>query len=182
MKRVATPFNERSWKLENISVATGSGKCVFYFFKNTILKAFYLGNNNFWQGRPVHSHPCLLCSLVIFVICLCFEVLGRQLDHQSDYAIAAFVNFSGNADFHLKHQICGLFHLFFVTETKLTDSESVFDADFDADFIAPILSNFNATLFAALFSRKSMSSLNYINHQKRSKLKLLLYKKRSLEE
>ena len=118
MKRVATPFNERSWKLENISVATGSGKCVFYFFKNTILKPFYLGNNNFWQGRPVHSHPCLLCSLVIFVICLCFEVLGRQLDHQSDYAIAAFVNFSGNADFHLKHQICGLFHLFFLLQKQ----------------------------------------------------------------
>ena len=40
LTRVATPFNERSWKFENISVAMGSGKCDFYFFRNIILKVF----------------------------------------------------------------------------------------------------------------------------------------------
>ena len=64
----------------------------FFFFKNLILKVFHL-ENIFW--RATSSQPSLLAvfCLAIFGTCLCFEVLGRQLDHQSDCALAAFVIF-----------------------------------------------------------------------------------------
>ena len=37
-------------------------------------------------------------SLASFGICLNFEVLGKQLGHQSDNAVATFLKFLGNYD------------------------------------------------------------------------------------